>query len=70
VIIKDLGDSLFSILIDESCDISIKEQMAVVLRYVDNSGHIIELFLAFNMCEIQLLVHSKQLLKLCFLNMG
>jgi hypothetical protein len=45
VIIKDLGDSLFSILIDESRDISIKEQMAVVLRYVDNNGHIIECFL-------------------------
>jgi hypothetical protein len=45
VIIKDLGDSLFSILIDESCDISIKEQMVVVLRYVDNNGHIIEHFL-------------------------
>jgi hypothetical protein len=45
VIIKDLGDSLFSILIDESRDISINEQMAVVLRYVDNNGHIIERFL-------------------------
>jgi CRISPR/Cas system Type II protein with McrA/HNH and RuvC-like nuclease domain len=31
VIIKDLGDSLFSILINESRDISIKEQMTVVL---------------------------------------
>jgi hypothetical protein len=45
VIIKDLGDLLFSILIDESRDISIKEQMAVVLWYVDNNGHIIECFL-------------------------
>jgi len=45
VIIKGLGDSLFSILIDESHDISIKEQMIVVLWYVDNNGHIIEHFL-------------------------
>jgi hypothetical protein len=45
VIIKDLGDSLFSILIDKSHDISIKEQMAVILRYVDNNGHIIECFI-------------------------
>ncbi|XP_061943830.1 uncharacterized protein LOC133668101 [Populus nigra] len=45
VIIKDLGDSLFSILINESRDISIKEQIVVVLRYVDNNGHIIERFL-------------------------
>ena len=45
VIIKDLGDSLFSILIDESRDISIKEQMVVVLWYIDINGHIIERFL-------------------------
>ncbi|XP_038698004.1 zinc finger MYM-type protein 1-like [Tripterygium wilfordii] len=44
-IIKDLGDSLFSIMIDESRDISCKEQMAVVLRYVDKKGHIMERFL-------------------------
>ena len=31
VIIRDLGDALFSILIDEARDISIKEQMAVVI---------------------------------------
>ena len=46
MIIKNLGDSLFSILIDESRDISTKEQMVVVLRYVDNNGHIIEHFLS------------------------
>ena len=44
VIITDLGDSLFSILIDKS-RVSIKEQMAVVLRYIDNNEHIIECFL-------------------------
>jgi hypothetical protein len=45
VIIKYLGDSLFSILINESYDISIKEQMAVILQYVNNNGQIIEHFL-------------------------
>ncbi|GMP66334.1 hypothetical protein CsSME_00026731 [Camellia sinensis var. sinensis] len=35
VIIRDLGDVLFSILIDEARDISIKEQMEVVIQYVD-----------------------------------
>ncbi|XP_057471022.1 uncharacterized protein LOC130759834 [Actinidia eriantha] len=45
VIIKDLGDALFSILIDEARDISIKEQMAVVIRYVNKEGHVIERFL-------------------------
>ena len=45
VIIKDLGDSLFSILIDESRGISTKEQMEIVIRCVDNNAHIIECFL-------------------------
>ena len=42
VIIKDLDNGLFSILVDESCDISVKEQMALVLRYVNKEGIIIE----------------------------
>ena len=35
VIIKDLDNEFFSILVDESCDISVKEQMALVFRYVN-----------------------------------
>ncbi|XP_028061118.1 zinc finger MYM-type protein 1-like [Camellia sinensis] len=45
VIIRDFGDALFSILIDEARDISIKEQMGVVIRYVDKKGQVIEHFL-------------------------
>ncbi|XP_022866339.1 zinc finger MYM-type protein 1-like [Olea europaea var. sylvestris] len=45
VIIKDVGDSLFPILVDESCDVSMKEQMSIVLRYVDKSGHVNERFI-------------------------
>jgi hypothetical protein len=37
-ILKDLGDSSFAILVDESCDISL------VVHYVDNWGHVIERF--------------------------
>ncbi|XP_061364098.1 uncharacterized protein LOC133307586 [Gastrolobium bilobum] len=44
-IISDIGDNLFSILVDEARDISIKEQMAIVLRYVSCNGDIIERFL-------------------------
>ncbi|XP_020237275.2 zinc finger MYM-type protein 1 [Cajanus cajan] len=44
-ILDDLGDNLFSILIDESRDISVKEQMVVVLRYVNKKGQVIERFL-------------------------
>ncbi|XP_020409201.1 zinc finger MYM-type protein 1-like [Prunus persica] len=42
-IIRDIGDSLFVILVDESCDMSSKEHMAIVLRYVDK-GQVIERF--------------------------
>ena len=45
VIIKDLGNALFYILVDESRDISIKEQMTVVLHYVNENGLVIECFL-------------------------
>ena len=41
------SDALFSVLIDESCDISTKEQMAVVLRFVDKKGHVVEHLLGF-----------------------
>ena len=45
VIVKDIGNAIFSILVDESCDLLGKEQMAVVLRYVDEKWHVIERFL-------------------------
>ncbi|GFZ05583.1 General transcription factor 2-related zinc finger protein [Actinidia rufa] len=45
VIINDIGDECFSILVDESRDVSIKEQMAVVVRYVNAKRHVIESFL-------------------------
>ncbi|XP_057468721.1 uncharacterized protein LOC130757922 [Actinidia eriantha] len=41
----EIGDECFSILVDESRDVSIKEQMAVALRYVNAKGHVIECFL-------------------------
>jgi len=44
-ILKDLGDSSFAILVDEARDISVKEQLAIILRYVDKKGHVIERFL-------------------------
>ncbi|XP_059461961.1 uncharacterized protein LOC132190954 [Corylus avellana] len=44
-ILKDIGDSSFAILVDKSRDISVKEQLPIVLRYVDKLGHAIERFL-------------------------
>ncbi|PON60855.1 hypothetical protein PanWU01x14_149840 [Parasponia andersonii] len=45
IIINDISDVLFSILVDESRDVSIKEQMSDVLRYVNHNGHVIERFI-------------------------
>ncbi|XP_074586942.1 uncharacterized protein LOC141842851 [Curcuma longa] len=36
-IIEDIGNNIFSLMVDESRDISVKEQMGVVLRYVSRS---------------------------------
>ncbi|XP_019251317.1 PREDICTED: zinc finger MYM-type protein 1-like [Nicotiana attenuata] len=44
-IIQDLDDDFFGILVDESKDISHKEQMALVKRYVNKRGEVIERFL-------------------------
>ncbi|CAI0479229.1 unnamed protein product [Linum tenue] len=41
-IICDIGDDVFSILVDEARDTSIKEQMAIVLRYVNDEGYVME----------------------------
>jgi hypothetical protein len=45
-ILKDLGDSSFTILVDESRDMSIKEQLTIILYYVNKRGHVIEHFLS------------------------
>ncbi|XP_062180364.1 uncharacterized protein LOC133884813 [Phragmites australis] len=42
---KEIGDGYFSILIDESRDISIKEQMTVIVRFVNKKGKVMERFL-------------------------
>ncbi|CAN6706479.1 unnamed protein product [Malus baccata var. baccata] len=44
-IISDMKNArFFSLLVDEARDVSIKEQMVVVLRYVDKNGKVIERF--------------------------
>ncbi|XP_042466271.1 zinc finger MYM-type protein 1-like [Zingiber officinale] len=45
-IIEDIGNNVLSLMVDESRDISVKEQMGVVLRYVNKRGQVIERFLA------------------------
>ncbi|XP_060969769.1 uncharacterized protein LOC115703887 [Cannabis sativa] len=51
VIIKDMEDVVVSILVDESRDVSIKEQMVVMFRYVDKKGYVIERFIGIEHVE-------------------
>lgn len=46
VIIDDLNNNLFSILIDESQDFSIKEKMEVIFCYLEKKGSVIERFIS------------------------
>ena len=41
---EEIGDAKFCILVDEARDESVKEQMVVVLRYVDTNGFVQEQF--------------------------
>ncbi|XP_039115134.1 uncharacterized protein LOC120250388 [Dioscorea cayenensis subsp. rotundata] len=44
-IINEIGDSNFSLIVDKSRDKSIKEQMVVILRFVNKQGQVVERFL-------------------------
>ncbi|XP_049405477.1 uncharacterized protein LOC125868965 [Solanum stenotomum] len=44
-IMEDLNGDYFALLVDESFDVSRKEQMAIVLRYVDKKGFVVEAFI-------------------------
>ncbi|XP_076927813.1 uncharacterized protein LOC143591512 [Bidens hawaiensis] len=46
-IFDELGNDVFALLVDESSDVSKKEQMAVVIRYVDKLGVVKERFIGF-----------------------
>ncbi|XP_042465740.1 uncharacterized protein LOC122048212 [Zingiber officinale] len=45
-ILADLGNRWFTLLLDEARDCSVKEQMPVVIRYVNKYGEVIERFMA------------------------
>ena len=45
-IVDDIGDNYFSLMIDEARGILVKEQMGVVLKYVNKDGYVIHRFLA------------------------
>lgn len=41
---EEIGDATFCIIVDEPCNESKKEQMAIVLRFVDKDGIVRERF--------------------------
>jgi hypothetical protein len=41
----EIGDAKFCLIVDEARDESMKEQMAIILRFVDNNDFVRELFL-------------------------
>ncbi|KAK2644136.1 hypothetical protein Ddye_019331 [Dipteronia dyeriana] len=45
ITIREMGDALFSILVDKSRDVSIKKKMALVLHYVNPNGQVVERFI-------------------------
>nr|XP_016499167.1 PREDICTED: zinc finger MYM-type protein 1-like [Nicotiana tabacum] len=53
-IVEDLNGEYFGILVDESKDVSHKEQMALVLRYVNKEGKLIERFLKHSLSPSQI----------------
>ncbi|XP_031280629.1 zinc finger MYM-type protein 1-like [Pistacia vera] len=69
-IISDLGDDIFSVLIDESHGVSIKEQMAIAIRYVDKKGYVLELFLVIVHVSDTTVVSLKMALELLFCKHG
>jgi hypothetical protein len=40
VICDEIGDVKFCLIVDKACDESMKEQMAIVLRFVDKNGFV------------------------------
>ncbi|KDO38775.1 hypothetical protein CISIN_1g040037mg, partial [Citrus sinensis] len=69
-IIKDISDALFAILIDKSCDASMKEQVVVVLQYVDRNRFVIERFLGSKHVTSTITISLKEALDQLFSKHG
>ncbi|KAH0709542.1 hypothetical protein KY284_010969 [Solanum tuberosum] len=63
-IIEDLDGDYFGILVDESKDVSHKEQMALILRYVNKSGMVIERFLGIVHLHLNADIHFDNIKKI------
>lgn len=67
-IVTELGDSCFSILVDESQDVSTKEQMAGVLGYVHKRGRVVERFFGILHVENTIVVILKSAIEAMLAN--
>ncbi|XP_070035257.1 uncharacterized protein [Nicotiana tomentosiformis] len=56
-IMNDLNGDFFVLLVDESCDVSCKEQLVIVMRYVNRWGSVVEHFIG--------IVHVRNITALC-----
>ncbi|KAF8404899.1 hypothetical protein HHK36_009794 [Tetracentron sinense] len=69
-IINEVGGALFTILIYKSCDIFIKEQLTVVLCYVDKWGSVTECFLGIVHATKTMVVSLKAVIDELFFKHG
>ena len=69
VIQEEIGDAKFCIMVDEAHDESMKEQMAMVFRYVDAEGFVKECFFGLiHVVDTAALTLKKGGYILCYLN--
>ncbi|XP_058783845.1 uncharacterized protein LOC131658583 [Vicia villosa] len=52
VIMEELGDRKFSLLTDESRDIFVKDKMAVMLRFLNDKGNVVERFISLHHVKV------------------
>ncbi|VAI41896.1 unnamed protein product [Triticum turgidum subsp. durum] len=69
-VMKEIGNGVFSLLVDECRDVSDKEQMAAVLRYLDKCGLVQEKFVGVVHVEETTASYLKSCIDLLFSQLG
>ncbi|GKC87763.1 zinc finger MYM-type protein 1-like protein [Tanacetum coccineum] len=66
IIFKEIGDDVFALLVDESSDVTKKEQMAIVFRYVNKNGLVKESLVDTHPVTLLVLARSPDLYSVAF----